>query len=104
VEDDTEDDIQVGLDPPPVFDPAPYPRTYQSSLPWRLVILACGCLLVAGAICLAWFSLAGVSGIGATVFLLALATVFFSLGLYGLLYGLRNQVVLRPDGIEVISP
>jgi hypothetical protein len=105
VEDDTEeDDIRVGLDAAPVFDPAPYPRTYQASLPWRLVILACGCLLAAGAVCLAWFSLTSVSGIGATVFLLALASAFFCLGLYGLLYGLRNQVVLGPDGIEVISP
>jgi hypothetical protein len=94
----------VSLDPAPVFDPAPYPRTYQASPLWSLVILASGCLVAAGAVCLAWFSLTGISGIGATVFLLALATVLFCLGLYGLLYGLRNQVILGPDGIEVTSP
>lgn len=102
MEDDLEEDLPV--DSALVFDPALYPRGYQASLLWRLVILACGCLLAAGALCLAWFTLTGVTGMGATVFLLTVATVFFCLGLYGLLYGLRNQVVLAPDGIEVIAP
>jgi hypothetical protein len=35
------------LDPPPAFDPAPYPRTYQSSLPWMCVLLRSDALQIA---------------------------------------------------------
>lgn len=101
-----EDDIEDDFEDAERFDPSLYPRSYHISLRWMLVILACGAVLTLGALFgLAYFSLTYAQHTAAAVlFLMALCTAFFCLGLYALLCGLQYRVILEAESIELIEP
>jgi hypothetical protein len=102
VEEEAEDAEEVAL-----FDPTFYPRSYGTSLGWRLIILTCGILLAVGALFGLAFgdysALLQSTPMGA-LFLIALFAVFLCLGLYGVLYGLRFRVTLEADRVELVEP
>jgi hypothetical protein len=101
-----EDDIEDDFEDAERFDPSLYPRSYRISLRWMLVILACGAVLTLGGLFgLAYFSLTYAQyTAAAALFLMALCTAFFCLGLYGLLCGLQYRVILEAESIELIEP
>lgn len=89
------------------FEPELYPRTYGLSLGWRLLILTFGAAFTCGALFgLVYFDRTSTptSGSGATLFLMAVFTVFLLLGVYALLCCVRYQVILAPDGAELVEP
>jgi hypothetical protein len=91
---------------PVTLDPSQFPRTYQSSLGYRLAFISLGLILAAASLLGIWFFATGRGGTapGASFFSVALCLVFFLLGAYLALAMLKSKVILTADAIELRDP
>jgi hypothetical protein len=91
---------------PGTLDPSKFPRTYQSSLGYRLVFVSIGLILAAASLLGVWYFATGrgATAAGATILLALLCFCFFLLGTYLALAMLNGKVILTTDAIELRDP
>ncbi|HWN74879.1 MAG TPA: hypothetical protein VNO13_03995 [Candidatus Udaeobacter sp.] len=96
---------QVSPDPGRL-DPSQFPRTYQSSLGYRLVFVSFGLILAVASLLGVWYFATGrgATAAGATILLTLLCVCFFLLGTYLALAMLNGKVILTTDAIELRDP
>jgi hypothetical protein len=92
--------------PSVTLDPSQFPRTYQSSLGYRLAFISLGLILAAPSLLGIWYFATGRGGTapGGSIFLAALCLVFFLLGAYLVLAMLKSKLILTADSIELRDP
>jgi peptidoglycan/LPS O-acetylase OafA/YrhL len=88
------------------LDASQFPRTYQSSLGYRLAFVSLGLLLAAASLLGVWYFATGrgTTAPPATIFLTLLCFCFFLLGAYLALAMLKGKVILTADAIELRDP
>jgi hypothetical protein len=91
---------------PVTLDPSQFPRTYQSSLGYRLAFISLGLILAAASLLGIWFfaTSRGETAPGASILLVALCLAFFLLGAYLILAMLKSKIILTADAIELRDP
>lgn len=94
------------LEPSLPFDPSLFPRTYQSSLGWRLFLISLGGLVAAASL----FGL-GYFGTGhesvnpqGVLIMVIICLAFFLLGAYLVVAILKSKIILTADAIELHEP
>ena len=88
------------------LDLSQFPRTYQSSLGYRLAFVSLGLILVAGSFLGIWYFATGrgATASGASTLLTLLCVCFFLLGAYLALAMLKGKLILTADAIELRDP
>ena len=91
---------------PDTLDLSRYPRTYQSSLGYRLAFVFLGLILGAPSLFGIWFFATGRGETAprASILLVALCLVFLLLGAYLILAMLKSKIILTTDAIELHDP
>ena len=88
------------------FDPSQFPRTYQSSLGWRIFLISLGTLIAAASLLGIWYFGTGhesQSAQGALI-MVVVCLAFFILGAYLVVAMLKSKIILTADSIEVHEP
>ena len=91
---------------PGPFDSSQFPRTYQSSLGYRLAFVSLGLFLAGGSLLGVWYFATGRGGTvpRASILLILLCFCFFLLGAYLVLAMLKSKLILTADSIELRDP
>jgi hypothetical protein len=98
--------LENPLEPSIPFDPSLFPRTYQSSLGYRLLLISLGALLAAGSLLGLWYFGTGQEATSpqGTLILLVVCLAFFLLGAYLVVAMLKSKIILTADAIELHEP
>lgn len=88
---------------PSTLDLSQFPRTYQSSLGYRLGFISLGLVFSAASLLGVWFFATGRGAMapGGAIFLTLLCLCFFLLGAYAVLAMLKSKLILTADAIEL---
>lgn len=88
------------------FDPSLYPRTYKSSLGWRLFLISLGALIAAAALLGLWYFGTGHESQTrqSALIMVVVCLAFFLLGAYLVVAMLKSKLILTADVIELHEP
>lgn len=91
---------------PGTFDPSQFPRTYQSSLGYRIFLVSLGGIIAAAALLGIWYFGTGheLPNSQAALVMVSLCFLFLLLGAYLVLAMLKSRIILTADAIELHEP
>jgi len=97
---------QSAHEPPFSLDPSLFPRTYQSSLGYRIFLISVGALITAAALLGIWYFGTGHESLNAQgrLILVVVCLAFFLLGAYLVVAMLNSKLILTADAIVVREP
>lgn len=98
--------LENSLEPGISFDPSLFPRTYQSSLGWRLFLISLGGLIAIASILGLWYFSTGHESVNpqGVLIMVIICLAFFLLGAYLVVAMLKSKIVLAADAIELHEP
>ena len=98
--------LENPLDPSIPFDPSLYPRTYQSSLGYRVCLISLGALIAAAALLGLWYFATGHESktLQSALIMVVICFAFFLLGAYLVVAMLKSKLILTADAIELQEP